>query len=392
MELNTHKPDFVRYLKDEKFIEWKFLPTDELNRYWEDFLQEYPDELENMRLAEAELKKVKFLSFSVTKEKREKSIKRLQQSLQRHKRNQKTNRFIYVAASIAALFFLLIYIGKYYNDHKDFDSSSLTEYIVGNKLESEEILFITDDKTLLFEEDIEIQISDNKKCAKVKTNNNNEEISIAKNAMNKLIVPYGKRSKISLPDGTQVWLNSGSTLEFPSDFSGDSREISLSGEMYIEVAPDKNKSFCVQTSDLKIKVYGTKFNVTSYLDSRPSVVLIEGSVSLQQTESNQELHISPNEQAIYENGTLNVQKVDVQKYICWKDGYLTFNDTPMNEVLKQIGRYYNLSFSYSQDVTLQEKTCSGKIILSNKLENVLKTLALISSTRYEKENDQIYIY
>ncbi|HBX18829.1 MAG TPA: iron dicitrate transport regulator FecR, partial [Porphyromonadaceae bacterium] len=79
-------------------------------------------------------------------------------------------------------------------------------------------------------------------------------------------------------------------------------------------------------------------------------------------------------------------------FISWKNGYLTFEDTPVIEALKQIERYYNLSFNFDEEVSFQGLTCTGKIILSDNLDNVMTTLALISSTTYKKEDTQIYIY
>jgi ferric-dicitrate binding protein FerR (iron transport regulator) len=161
--------------------------------------------------------------------------------------------------------------------------------------------------------------------------------------------------------------------------------------MYIEVIPDQNKPFFVHTSNFNVKVYGTKFNVSNYTGSVPSVVLVEGSVSLQ-SKDHKELFISPSEKAVYSgSGTFHTQKVDVNQFISWKEGYLTFDKTPMTEVLQQIGRYYNLSFDYEQDVNLQKRTCSGKIYLSNNMNNVMTTIALLTSTQYDMQNNRIYI-
>lgn len=392
MKLKTDYPDFIRYLKNEKFIEWKFFPTDELNAYWNEFLQNNPEEQENIELAEQHFRRIGFSPSALSKEKKAKALKRLEQSLDGFSRKRKIRRFIYAAAASAAILVLsLIYVDKISNNLRDKAIAS-NDYIIGSELKSEDILFITGDKTESFNNNINIHIDGNE-TARIKDGENDEkEVAIEQNATNKLIVPYGKRSKIVLPDGTEVWLNSGSTLEFPTQFSKKSREIKLSGEIYIEVAQDKTKPFYVHTSDFNVRVYGTKFNVSSYPGTASSVVLVEGCVGLQ-SDKKEELRLFPNEQAIYdETCTFNKQKVNVHPFICWKDGYLTFEDDPISEVLAQIGRYYNLSFNYENDETLKEHTCTGKIILSDNLENVLTTLSLISSTKYRKENNLIYIY
>ena len=324
-------------------------------------------------------------------EKRQEAIHRLEQSLNNYNRKRKLHRFSYIAAACAAVLIIsVLYIHKEINRNSE-EMITSSEYIVGNELESEDILFITGNRTATFQSNVDIQIDGNQTAQIKREDAETEEIHIVQHTMNRLVVPYGKRSKVVLSDGTQVWLNSGSTLEFPSAFTENTREIDLSGEMYIEVAPDNNKPFYVHTSGYDIKVYGTKFNVSSYSNSSSSVVLIEGSVGLQS--NTHELRLSPNEQAIYsENGIFHTQEVDVTSFISWKDGYLTFEDTPVIEALKQIERYYNLSFSYGDDVSFQGLTCTGKIILSDNLDNVMMALTLISGTKYKKEGKLIYIY
>jgi hypothetical protein len=302
-------------------------------------------------------------------------------------------RFAFAAAACAAVLVLsLLYLQeKLYKSRNQLITSS--EYIVGNELKQEDIMFITGNETASFQHNIDIQIS-SEKTAQIRSEYQDaEEISIEQHTMNKLIVPYGKQSRITLADGTQVWLNSGTTLEFPSSFTKNKREVYLTGEMYIEVAPDKNRSFYVHTSDFNVRVYGTKFNASSYAGSPASVVLVEGSIGLQSDDGKQELRLSPDEQAVYsDNGTFQTKRVNVQPFISWKDGYLTFEDTPVTEALKQIERYYNLSFNYGDEVSFQGITCTGKIILSDNLDNVMTALTLISAMKYKKKDKLIYIY
>lgn len=393
MSLNTDNNRFIRFLKNEKFIGWKLLPTDELNEYWEKYLQLHPAERDDVQLAEEHFKHINLSPLKASPEKKQEAFFRLERSLTAYSRKRNIIRLTYIAAAcVAALVLSLLYIRNNV-DHSDNKLATSSGYIVGRELESEDILFITGNKSNSFQNNIEIQLDGNT-AAQIKSENMKAaQISIEQNAMNVLIVPYGKRSKVTLSDGTQVWLNSGTTLEFPSDFKGNRREIFLSGEMYIEVAPDKNKSFFVHTSGYDVKVYGTKFNVSTYPGSISSVVLVEGSVSLQSADK-QELFLSSNEQAIYSEmtGNFDTREVDVHSFISWKKGYLTFENTPVTEALKQIERYYNLSFNFDEDVSFQGLTCTGKIILSDNLDNVMTALSLISATKFKREDKQIYIY
>ncbi len=393
MREKTSNIDFTRFLKDETFIEWKLFPTDELDSYWNDFLHQHPEERKNIELAEKHFRNVNISSHKLPREKKREAIKRLDQSLRTYNRKRNLRHFTYAAAACAVLLVIsLFYIQKNLNQSQN-DFVASIDHIVGNELESEDILFISGNRTTSFQSNVDIQIDDDKTAQIRGKHEETEEISIEQHTMNKLIVPYGKRSKIMLSDGTQLWLNSGSSLEFPSAFSGETREVFVSGEMYIEVAADKSKSFYVHTSGYKVKVYGTKFNISNYPGSPSSVVLVEGSVALQSAEK-KELFLLPEEQALYseETGAFDTRKVDVNSFISWKNGYLSFEDTPMIEALKQIERYYNLSFNFGDDVSFQGLTCTGKIILSDNLDNVMTALSLISATTYKKEGKQIYIY
>lgn len=393
MRKGTDHTNFIRYLKNEQFIEWKLFPTDELDAYWSDFLQQHPNERTCFELAEKHFRQIRLSSPQLRREKKQEAMKRLEQSLRVYNRMRNLRRFTYaVAACVVSLILLTLYIQKG-KDATGEDFFSNGNFIVGNELESADILLVTGDQTTTFQGNVDIEIEENK-TARVRSEQAVEaEISIEQHATNKLIVPYGKRSEILLSDGTRAWLNSGSTLEFPSAFSGKRREVFLSGEMYIEVAPMKDKSFVVHTPGYNVKVYGTKFNVSAYSGTPSNVVLVEGRVSLQ-TAEREELFLSPKEQAVFSEttGTFDTREVDIRSFISWKEGYLTFADTPVTDALKQIERYYNLSFNLDNNVSFKGLTCTGKIILSDNLDNVMTALSLISGTEYKRENNRIYIY
>lgn len=392
----TKKPihtDFTRFLKDERFIEWKLFPSEELDTYWKEYLTLYPHERDAFELAERHFRNIHLSSYKPTDKQREQAMRELQESLRAYRFKRKVRRFSYVAAAcVAALLLLIGYLQKEMTQLGQ-ESAASTDYIVGSELEQEDILFITHNQTSAFQGNVDIAI-ENDQTAKVRNKDGGErELAIEKQAMNRLIVPHGKRSEIVLADGTKVWLNSGSSIEFPSAFTGETREVLLSGEIYVQVAPDKKRPFIVHTPNYKVKAYGTQFNVSAYAPSSSSVILVEGSVGVQAGET-KEVMLSPNEQAIYtaSTETFETRSVDVLAYTSWKDGYLTFDDTPVTEVLKQIERYYNLSFNLDEAVSFKGITCTGKIILSENLDNVMTTLSLISGTKYKRENRTIYIY
>lgn len=219
--------------------------------------------------------------------------------------------------------------------------------------------------------------------------------SVPVEGLNQLIVPYGKRSYIVLSEGTKVWLNSGSKLVFPPVFRGKTREVVLEGEALFDVAKNKEIPFYVKTDAFKMKVYGTVFNVQVYFqDNDYSVVLVEGKVSMIANDNVQspEVFLAPNQKATMSKGKKDIEVVNVENtevYTAWKDGYLTFTNEEVTDLLKRVSRYYNIEI----DVKLSGKNerIYGKLDLKDSLERVLNGIAFISKTKYEKQGNR-YVF
>lgn len=210
---------------------------------------------------------------------------------------------------------------------------------------------------------------------------------------NTVIVPYGKRTKITLSEGTNVWLNSGSKLIYPALFSCKKREVYIEGEAIFEVTHDASKPFIVSTRDYNIQVLGTVFNVSSYPDDRySSTVLEHGAISLSYKGhsllSKSELAMVPGDMATFDHlgKELTTQTVNPQDYMSWRDGYFNFKREKMSDILKKLGRYYNVVMVL-EDNTLENETFSGRLDLKNSPEDVLKVIekTIPFTTRYENE-------
>ena len=389
--MNSNYSRYTDFLKDKRFIWWQLLPDEHLDDYWHDFMSDHPEHVEDIQKAIRFLKSDGLNKGSLTMVEQEELLESIQATIRQGKKAKQRKIVWYVSVASAAVAVIAIAISLFSPLFKGGISPG-KELIVGELLKNEDIRLITSQETISFQNDIDVTLHDGDIAEITEKNNEVSKVSIAPDKFSSLVIPYGKRSSLTLSDGSKVWLNSGTVLEFPAQFRGNKREVHLvSGEMYIEVAPDKKRPFHVQTEDFNVKVYGTKFNVSSYVDSPQSVVLVEGRVSLQPS-GKEETFLSPSEQAIYsDNGTFITRKVDVNRVISWKNGYLEFNKTPMTEVLQQVGRYYNLSFNFDNDVNLQKRTCTGKIYLSENLDNVMTTIALLTSTKYTKDNNQILI-
>lgn len=160
---------------------------------------------------------------------------------------------------------------------------------------------------------------------------------------NQIIVPKGGEYKLILADGTRVWMNSLSELEFPSRFTGKERRIKLNGEAYFEVVKDKEKPFIVEMGDNEIKVLGTSFNINNY-DGSFVTTLVTGKVEIVIKKQGYLLH--PSMQLREENGKVTLSEVDTKEFVAWKDGWFVFNKQRLEEVLNILSRWYDVEINY----------------------------------------------
>ncbi|WP_268225210.1 FecR family protein [Sinomicrobium oceani] len=164
---------------------------------------------------------------------------------------------------------------------------------------------------------------------------------------NELTVPYGKNFELVLSDGSHIYLNAGSKLRYPVQFPhGKPRNVFLDGEAFFDVAQDSTRSFTVVTDMLNTQVYGTRFNVSSYKDENNTfTVLEEGSVGVYQPNSPKKedpVKIVPGQRAVFEDGSINVETVDIRKYTAWIDGELYFLDDRFELILKELERRFDV--------------------------------------------------
>ena len=201
---------------------------------------------------------------------------------------------------------------------------------------------------------------------------------------NKLVVSYGKRARVTLCDGTKIWANAGTVLLYPTHFEDKKREIYVDGEIYIDVTPNPEKPFIIKTSDMGVKVLGTSFNVSAYReDVEKSVVLVTGKVEV--TASNGEsVRILPDDRFRQSTDKYVVDKVNVEDYVSWKEGRLSFKNTELGGILKQLSRYYNVRIDYDKQ---QQITCSGKLNLDDTIEQILNTITETAPVVISKENN-----
>jgi transmembrane sensor len=198
-------------------------------------------------------------------------------------------------------------------------------------------------------------------------------------------------TKVTLPDGTNVWLNHSSSLKYPSSFQGNSRTTELNGEAYFEVAHNPKLPFVVKTGDMQIKAFGTTFNVMSYSDEiQIETSLIEGRVDLEFIQPGGKitplLKMKPNNLAIYNksNNDISTRFIPDDRYFSWKEGKLVFNKEPLGEVAKKLSRWFNVDVQI-KDPELLDLTYTATFVHET-LPQVLELVALVSPINYSISN------
>ncbi len=168
---------------------------------------------------------------------------------------------------------------------------------------------------------------------------------------NTITTPKGGQYQLTLSDGSQVWLNSASSIRIPAAFSENQRVVEMTGEVYFEVTNDKNRPFTVMVNgENRIEVLGTKFNVNAY-DNEPAIeaTLLEGSVKVANAQQNRLL--VPGQQARMKAATIElIREADIEKVMAWKNGFFNFEEASLREVMNQLERWYDIEVEYEPNI------------------------------------------
>ena len=204
-------------------------------------------------------------------------------------------------------------------------------------------------------------------------------------AMQEVRAPFGICSAVTLPDGSEVVLNAGSSLRFPSGFDGTSRAVELSGEAYFEVESCPDRPFIVRTGGLDIVATGTSFNVEAYSgEDMIAVTMVEGEVGLYAPDDRFVRTMMAEDRLVYSRNTGTVDETAgySYRYISWKDGVLAFRNDPLDSILARLGRLYNVEFIL-MDESLAHKQFYATFN-NESLESILKLLSMSDNVRFEQ--------
>lgn len=308
--------------------------------------------------------------------------------------DQYSYRFYYLKSiSIAAIILLTITTGIYfYSNRNIIEPEHFAEIDVKNDIApgyNKAILTLADGSRISLDDaangllasqgNTAITKTENGQIVYEKNNIDKSKFMSDRSVINKIQTPKGGKYQIRLPDGSKVWLNSASTLSYPTTFAGNERKVQLEGEAYFEISPNKSVPFRVQSGNQIVEVLGTHFNINSYDDEDyVKTTLLEGSVrvilnSKANVVSNTKL-LKPGEQSLTKssNSGIRIENADTEKAVAWKNGYFRFRNTPIREIMREIERWYDVELVYEGKMPTDEFT--GFISNDVKISAVLKIM------------------
>jgi ferric-dicitrate binding protein FerR (iron transport regulator) len=202
-------------------------------------------------------------------------------------------------------------------------------------------------------------------------------------AMQTLCVPSGQRAEITLGDGTKVWLNAKTTLTFPNQFSGKTREVQLDGEAFFDVVSNKSKPFIVKTQKYNVKVWGTRFNLMAYSEKGIfETSLFEGSVEVLKPGISNGSFIRPQERIFLKDNQMVVAPITDTNRFLWKEGIISFDDESFPELVNRLELYFDLKIEVKNDEILKYR-CTGKFRTKDGIEHILKVLQRSNNFSYK---------
>lgn len=214
-------------------------------------------------------------------------------------------------------------------------------------------------------------------------------VSIAYNTMS---TPRGGQYQLTLPDGSQVWLNAESSITYPTAFVGNERKVSITGEAYFEVAKDKTKKFMVNVNDkAEVEVLGTHFNINGYKEE-PTIntTLLEGSVRLTSTSVHTSLILKPGQQGQLQQQRLSLAaNPDVDQVMAWKNGMFQYERTDIHSIMRQVERWYDVEVVYENNIENVDFT--GGIARSETVSKLLVMLEKTGAIHFRIEGKKIFV-
>ncbi|NLU95539.1 FecR family protein [Chitinophaga sp. Ak27] len=186
--------------------------------------------------------------------------------------------------------------------------------------------------------------------------------------------------QLILPDGTKAWLNAASSISFPTAFKDSTREVTIRGEVYFDIAQQANQPFIVKTNNMKVAVLGTAFNIKAYEEENICTTLLEGAINVSSGSITRKMQ--PGQQALInrEHTGISISRVDTDVAVAWKSGRFEFNDN-IKTIMRELARWYDLTVVYEGATT--DKSFAGSFSRHDSLKDILRQLELTGSIHFD---------
>lgn len=204
--------------------------------------------------------------------------------------------------------------------------------------------------------------------------------------------PLGAKAKVSLPDGTLVWLNAGSTISYPQTFGIKERKVTLNGEAYFEVAKSEHKEFTVLSNELQVRVLGTKFNFRNYHDELEGrVTLNEGKVAVRTYQGEKDFFLKQNQQFVFDKENQNVKIINMKAHTAsdWTKGIIFFDEETLPDIARELERLYDVHIDIADTDLLNYRFYGSFFRSSQSIREVLDILATTGKLSYTINEKQI---
>jgi len=386
------------YLTDEFFVDSMLIPTPESETFWKILIDENKINVNEFISAYMTLKGLHENKPEVSDEKIDLLFNRIEKT--NNSKEIKIRRFQFlryaaVACTIVGVIgfslFTVLKTGKV--DQNQSIADFARENIIHKQQPTNDIQLISGNNTYAVDGvQAKVEYDTN---GKLKVNKQSVAINQSTNLLkdipvfNQLRVPYGKRAFLKLSDGTSLWVNTGTTVIYPTKFARDKREIYVEGEVFAEVFHDSSHPFIIKTEKLDVQVLGTVFNISAYKeDKQTNVVLVSGSVNVK-PKNGKATVIKPNQLFAYTEQASTLREVEVENYTSWHDGNYIFHNEPIENVLLRLSRYYNVTMKLPTSPS--GISCSGKLELKDNLTQLLNGLSEISTMSFAVKDNEYRI-
>lgn len=377
---------FEDFLQDEFFISTIKNPTKESLKFWQDLEDNGKINLEEFNSAKYFIESVNSRYDNIVYDPELTPLWQTGSLNDKRPSQSGYKKFIYIGISVAACILFAVFAVSYFTRDITTPEDDILSFVRDNQVQdnnqSDIQIIISDQKTLQISDKESDIVYDSTEIKIDKKGSFNKKESAS---YNQLLVPKGKRSKLTLSDGTKIHVNAGTQVVYPVEFRGNTREIYVNGEIYIEVAHDVKRPFIVKTNDMGIQVLGTKFNVMAYnADNNKQVVLTSGSVKILSKDNFKGEELKPSQMFEYNKGKTSIKKVNTNYYTSWVNGLYIFESERLDAVLLRLSRYYDVNIECSKDIASLK--CSGKMDLKDNLSEILDGLSFSFPIKVEQGN------